>query len=147
MVTFDELVRSNLEMLSEQEAMVLKSLDFIRRAKEIFATNGSEATEPKTRKRRRRRSARRNKSIPASVVVKEQRLQSEPRKETHMDRILSVLQSAKGPVSSGELIDNLFKGQSATKDIAKFRQLIYPVLTGAYKKGILKNKKRKIYIG
>jgi len=142
MITLDQIIGSNLEMLKAQEASLKQSLDFVQKAIQLFESkNGSS----KIRKRRGRKRA----SKPASVVAKATKVKAKTRTREggkHIDRILAVLKEKKTPISSGELIDTLFKKQSVDKDRSHFARLIYPTLTNAYKSKILKLKNRKIHI-
>jgi len=63
----------------------------------------------------------------------------------HIDRILALLKE-KGPASSGELIEALFKQQTKDKNKQHFGTLIYPVLTKAYKSKLLRQKDGKIHL-
>jgi hypothetical protein len=68
------------------------------------------------------------------------------RKESHLTRITAVLSENKEPMASGDLIKKLFSKQSKVKDIVKFRSLIYPALTIAYKQKSLKLANGKIHL-
>ena len=141
MITLNEIVSSNLKMLEEQEASLLQSLNLIREAKALFESqNGFSIPNTKQRGRRRKR-----KSLgPRSTNPKS------PRRKrtggTHMERISAVLKEKKAPISSGELLEELFNRQKVDKDKKHFGTLIYPVLTKAYRSGELKLKKGKIHL-
>lgn len=142
MLTLSEIVNSNLQMLKEQEASLEQSLAFIRKAISLFS-----AQEKPSAKAGRKRGRK-----PGTKVVKAVRKAGKkPRTRNrkggkHIDRIVAVLQSNKGPMSSSELIDTMFKQQSKDKNLKHFGTLIYPVLTKAYKSKTLKLKNGKIYL-
>jgi hypothetical protein len=144
MITLDQIISSNLDMLKEQAASLEKSLDFVRKAIELFESqNGSQVTAGKSGKKRGRK--------PGSVVTKAAKTvktapQTRKRKGgKHIDRILTLLKG-KGPQSSGELIEALFKEQTKDKNKQHFGTLIYPVLTKAYKSRTLRLKDGKIHL-
>jgi hypothetical protein len=59
---------------------------------------------------------------------------------------MEVLKQKGKPVPSGEIINTLFKQQRKDKNIAHYRQLIYPTLTQAYRRGMLKLKDGKVHL-
>ena len=147
MITLEQIVTSNLEMLKEQEASLLNSLEFIRKAKQLFESQGSTSTRGGTRQKRRGRKKR---IVAAKAVRKAKTATRAGRKRSggsHLDRIMGILKETSKPISSGELLDTLYSRQSADKDRKHFGTLIYPVLTKAYKSGVLVSKKGKIHLG
>ena len=141
MITLNEIVSSNLNLLKEQEDSLLQSLNLIRQARELFESQDGFSV-PGVKKR-----GRRSKRI--SSITRPRKLKRTSRKRTggtHMERIKAVLQEKKAPISSGELLEELFKKQKANKDKKHFGTLIYPVLTKAYRSGELKLKKGKIHV-
>jgi hypothetical protein len=142
MLTLKEIVNSNLQMLKEQEASLEQSLAFIRKAISLFS-----AQEKPSAKAGRKRG-RKPKAKAAGAIRKAGKKPGTRKRKggKHIDRIVAVLQSNKGPMSSSEVIDALFKQQSKDKDLKHFSTLIYPVLTKAYKSNTLKLKNGKIYL-
>ena len=115
---------------------MLKTLTLVQRAKSLFETqNGSET--PK-----KRRDFRVANTLPKPVGKRGKGA----KQETHASRIIEVLKQNKGAMPSGEIIDALLKKQNKVKDIKRFRTLIYPTLTQAYKKKVLKLKDGKVYL-
>jgi hypothetical protein len=149
MITLDQIITSNLEMLSSQEAELMKSLSFVQKAIQLFKSQGGSSAQTKktigrpkgapkaTRRRRRTRKAKAVKPQSGTNAVKPQ---TGKNKETHLSKIMTILQQKNGKATSAEVIESLFKQQSNSKDIKNFRLLIYPVLTKAYRKGVLKLK-------
>jgi len=150
MITLKEIVSSNIGMLKEQEASLENSLSFVRRAIELFQSQGGSAksiVRRRGRKRGQKPGANIVKVAKAAVVVKAVKAAKKGRKRKggkHIDRIIAMLKERKSPVTSSELIELLFKSQTKDKDIKHFSTLIYPVLTKAYKSKTLKNKGGKI---
>ena len=147
MITLKEIVSSNLEMLKEQEASLLKSLEFIQKAQQLFESQSDGARKNREVKRRVR-----SRNKPSSVKVRK----SKPKKTavrrnaggtSRLTQIMEVLQAKKGPISSGDLLNELFGKQTSDKDKKHFRTLFYPVLTRAYKTGALKLRNNKIHFG
>ena len=134
MITLEKIIASNLEMLKSQEAELMKSLDFVQKAKRLFESQNG--TPVRRRKRRLKAKATPVKSKPRQSV----------RKGTHLSNIMNALKQKGAPISSAELIDTLFKQQKKDKNIKHYRQLIYPTLTQAYKKGVLKLKEGKVHL-
>lgn len=145
MITLDQIVSSNIEMLNEQEASLMKSLEFVRKAKELFESQSATGKQPAKRGRstgRRKGSAAVKKSLPKKAgPVRRNR-----KGGSHLDRIIAVLKENKKPISSGELLQHLFSRQTADKDKKHFGTLIYPVLTKAYQSGALKSRGGKIHL-
>jgi len=144
MITLDQIVSSNLEMLKQQETSLQQSLNFVQKAIQLFESqNGSQVTAGKRGRKRGRK--------PGSIVTKATTsvkvgLKTRTRKGgKHIDRILALLKE-KGPASSGELIEALFKQQTKDKNKQHFGTLIYPVLTKAYKSKLLRQKDGKIHL-
>lgn len=136
MITLEKIVSSNLEILKSQEAELLKSLSFVQRAKKLFEEqNGS---GPGSGRRGRPRIAR-------VTVVKTGKGRA-VRKGSHLSNIMEVIRQKGRPLPSGELISALFKQQKKDKNLTHYRQLIYPTLTQAYKRGVLKLKDGKIHL-
>ena len=134
MITLEKIISSNLEMLKSQEAELLKSLDFVQKAKRLFESQNG--TPARRRKRRVKDKSAPVKSKPALGA----------KKGSHLSNIINVLKQKSTPLSSAEIIDTLFKQQKKDKDIKHYRQLIYPTLTQAYKKDVLKLKEGKVHL-
>ena len=157
MITLDKIVDSNLTMLREQEAELQKTLRFIQEAIDLFEQQSGEKKpsgkrgrprkirqSTNTNRRGRKRGGKPNTSLKkAASQVKRSKA---PREGSRMGNILAFLKSQSKPVKSGELISEMFKQQSKEKDMDRFRKLIYPTLTIAYKKGTLKRKKGMIHL-
>src|SRR5260221_9238141 len=121
MITLEKIISSNIEMLTSQEAELLKALGFVQKAKQLFESqNGTPA-----RKRRRRSKAK--------ATPKKSKPGQGARKGTHLANILGVLRQKGTPLSSSEIIDTLFNQQKKDKNIKHFRTLLYPTLTTAYR--------------
>lgn len=136
MITLEKIVSSNLEMLRSQEAELLKSLSFVQKAKKLF--EGQNGTSRRGRK-------------PGSTFGIKVKTAKTPtgrsiRKGSHLSNIMDVLRQKGKPLPSGELIDTLFKQQKKDKNLTHYRQLIYPTLTQAYRRGVLKLKDGKIHL-
>lgn len=167
MITLDQIVSSNLEMLKSQEAELLKALGFVQKAKQLFSSrdgSGSTAAAPVVRKRSRKKASKKvvssapkaAKSVVASkpVVaakpakaakpVKTSKSSAGTGKETRLSKILAAMKQKGAPLTSGELIQTLFKQQKEDKNFPHFRQLVYTTLTQAFKRGIIKRKGEKI---
>ena len=144
MISLDQIVSSNLEMLKEQEASLQQSLDFVQRAIQLFESEKGTSTHGRSGKKRGRKPG--SVSVKASKVAKGAPKLRNRKGGKHIDRILALLREKKGPMSSGELIDTLFKGQSKDKNKKHFGTLIYPVLTKAYKSKTLRLKDGKIHL-
>ena len=137
MITLEKIVSSNLEMLRNQEAELLKSLSFVQKAKKLFEGQNNGTS------RRGRKPGSRNNATPSSFKPKKGRA---IRKGSHLSNIMELLKQKGKPLPSGELIDTLFKKQKKDKNLTHYRQLIYPTLTQAYKRGVLKLKDGKIHV-
>jgi hypothetical protein len=135
MITLDKIVSSSLELLKDQEAKLQKSLIFVQKAKKLFETQNGQPRRGRKPSERGVRATR-AKSIRGVTV----------RKGSHLANIVNVLKQKGTPVKSGELIDTLFKQQKKDQSIKHYRLLIYPTLTNAYKKGILKLKYGKVHL-
>ena len=136
MITLEKIVSSNLEMLRSQEAELLKSLSFVQKAKRLFEEQNNGATSRGRRGRPRLTQA-------GNVKPKQGRA---VRKGSHLSNIMEVIKQKGRPLPSGEVINTLFKQQKKDKNLTHYRQLIYPTLTQAYKRGVLKLKDGKIHI-
>jgi len=151
MISLNEIVSSNIEMLKEQEASLARSLDFVRKAIQLFESQGGSASPASSGKRGRPRVSKPiATAVKAAAIVKAVKGAPKPRRRKggkHIDRIIGVLKERKGAISSGELINMLYKAQTKDKDIKHFSTLIYPVLTKAYKSKTLKLKDGKIHLG
>jgi hypothetical protein len=140
-------------MLKEQEAALSKSLDFVRKAIQLFESQGTGGITASIRRRRGRPRGRKAKLALVAAVASAPKaakgaVKTRNRKGgKHIDRILSVLKEKKGPLSSADLITNLYKAQTKDKDIKHFSTLIYPVLTKAYKSKVLRLKGGKVHLG
>jgi hypothetical protein len=136
MITLDKIVSSNLEMLRSQEAELLQSLSFIQKARKLFEGQNSAPRRGRKPKARTTTPAASSKPGQGRGV----------RKGSHLSNIMEVLKEKGKPLPSGELISTLFKQQRKDKNITHYRQLIYPTLTQAYKKGVLKLKDGKVHL-
>ncbi len=175
MISLDKIVSSNLEMLKSQEADLLKSLSFVQKAKQLFQSHwGPTPAAPAKKssgKKRGRPAKSKNKpkvtvaaptvaapkaaavtklAAPKAKKAAAKKAKAAPaktgeKKSSHISNIMTILNSGDG-IGSGQLIDTLFKQQSADKDIKHFRLLIYPVLTKAYASKTLLLKDGKIYL-
>jgi DNA replication initiation complex subunit (GINS family) len=141
MITLEQIVSSNLQMLKEQEESLLKSLEFVRKARQLFKSKGSAKSGPKKARKTKAAAA---KPRPAKAAGKKKTRNRKGGK--HIDRIIEVLKAQKGPMPSADLISTLFKQQTADKDMKHFSTLIYPVLTKAYKAKTLALKSGKIHL-
>jgi len=141
MITLEQIISSNLEMLKSQEAELQKSLNFVQKARTLFEEQNGVPKQNGAPKRGRRTRTRSVSTTPqttkAAVTVK---------KGTHLSNIMNVLKQKGKPMPSGEVITTLFKQQKKDKNLAHYRQLIYPTLTQAYKRGTLKLKEGKIHL-
>ena len=136
MITLEKIVSSNLEMLRSQEAELLKSLSFVQKAKKLFEgqNNGTSG------------GGRRGRPRAAQATAVKPRQRRGVRKGSHLSNIMEVIKQKGRPLPSGEIISTLFKQQKKDKNLTHYRQLIYPTLTQAYKRGVLKLKDGKIHI-
>ena len=161
MTTLSKIISSNLEMLSIQETELVKSLDFVRKAKELFQSQyassgtkkrGRPAKEsavpslrptvlsrgsigPKVSPKNKPSGIRRKETIkgtakPAAPKGGENRV-------THLSKVVTFLKQNTSPVNSREIINALFEQQKENTDIKRYGKLIYPILTKAYKSGVL----------
>lgn len=161
MITLDQIVNSNLDMLKSQEAELLKSLSFVQKARQLFESqNGSGSPAKRTRSRGRKASAKPAVKKPASVsakpaaskpaakpaAAKKGKLAAGAGKETRLSKILAAMKQKNAPISSGDLIQTLFKAQKEDRNFPHFRQLVYTTLTQAFKRGIIKRKGEKLQL-
>jgi hypothetical protein len=146
MISLNQIVSNNLEMLKSQEAELLKSLRFVQKAKELFESQWGTDSAPAKRKGRPSGSKNTPKvsAAPKSKIRKGDKQGS--KRISHLTNIMEILKQNGKPMSSAELISALFKKQNTDKDINHFRLLIYPVLTKAYVSKTLKRKDGKIYL-
>ena len=156
MITLDQIVNSNLEMLKSQEAELLRSLSFVQKAKQLFeGRNGTGSPSPAGKRLGRKPSAAKkptvasakpagSKSVSAKPAKKAAKSSAGTGKVTRLDKILAAMKQKNAPIASGELIQTLFKQQKEDKNFGHFRQLVYTTLTQAFKKGVLKRKGDKI---
>lgn len=159
MITLDNILSKNLEMLKSQESELLKSLSFVQKAKQLFEAQwGSTGKSSPTAKKRGRPSGSNRKkttvkpnvsAAPKKRTPKNKVRSSKPavKRVSHLTNIMAILKERNKPMGSGELIQTLFKKQSADKNLKHFRLLIYPVLTKAYKSKTLKLKDGMISVG
>src|SRR5690349_10924650 len=125
MISLNTIVSNNLQMLKEQESELLKSLDFIQKAKRLFESEEMGSSGGKRRGRRPKSTSRTKKK---NKLVKEVRTKEKKsarkkvrgRRPGYMNTIISILKEKKQPISSGELIETMFKGQSKDKDKTHF---------------------------
>jgi hypothetical protein len=148
MITLDKIVNSNLEMLKSQEAELLKSLSFVQKAKQLFEAHWGENGITRGRKPGRPAGKKATPKVGRASGRKTRKAYSKVRgkRVSHLTNIIDTLKNHKNPMSSGELIESLFKKQKANKDIKRFRLLIYPVLTKAYATKALQRKNGKIHL-
>jgi len=146
MISLNQIVSNNLEMLKSQEAELLKSLRFVQKAKELFQAHwGTESTSPK--RKGRPAGTRNTPKVAAAPKSKTRgRGKSSLKRVSHLTNILEILKQNGKPMTSNEVIGTLFKKQSADKNLNHFRLLIYPVLTKAYRSKTLVRKDGKIYL-
>ena len=146
MISLNQIVSNNLEMLKSQEAELLKSLSFVQKAKQLFQAHwGTEGTRLKKRGRPSRSG---NTPKVAAAPNSKTRKSTKPaaKRVSHLTHIIEILKQNRKPMSSGELIATLFKRHSEDKDLSHFRLLIYPVLTKAYRSKVLVRKGGKISV-
>jgi hypothetical protein len=156
MISLDKIVTSNLEMLKSQEAELLKSLNFVQKAKQLFQAHwGTETGTTEGKKRGRPAGKNAKPKVAAAPASKTRRRvgKAKPgakkggaKRISHLTNIMEILKKNGKPMGSGDLISALFKKQSADKDIKHFRLLIYPVLTKAYASKALTLKDGKIHL-
>ena len=143
MITLNEIISSNLQMLDEQENEILKALDFVRRAKSLFQGQGSNPVAVKqTGKRRGRKPSAKNAVSQKSASSAGSRA---PRKNTYISQVLDLLKSKNGQ-STGDLAQKIFDSQKEKKDFPAFRQNIYNIISQSKKKKMLKSKDGKIFL-
>jgi len=153
MISLDSILNSNLELLKEQETQLLKSLDFLQRAKQLFESQ----TEGTYRGNRRGGKPKVSNLVNLKIgkkVRKARTTNTNPgikgkrsARPGYLNTITNILKEKNKPIGSGELIDAMFKSQSKNKNIKHFRTLVYPTLTKAYKSKVLQLKKGLIHLG
>jgi hypothetical protein len=138
MITLEKIISSNLEMLENQAKELLKSLDFVQKAKKLFQTQNGNVATKKTRRRR---------SVAKAVSRKPKAIQTNEvkGKDTHISRVKAVLQQKNGQ-TSGNIIQTLFDQQQKNKNKQHFAQTIYNAINQAKKKNLLNSKDGKIYL-
>ena len=146
MISLNQIVSNNLEMLKSQEAELLKSLRFVQRAKELFEAQWDTGRTQPGRKGRPSKAKTFPKVAAAPVSKTRKGAKAGAKRVSHLTNIMDILKQNGKPMSSNELIAKLFKKQTADKDINHFRLLIYPVLTKAYIAKTLSRKDGKISI-
>jgi hypothetical protein len=162
MITLDQIVNSNLEMLKSQEAELLKSLSLVQKAKQLFKSeNGSstgggkktgrpatKSAAPAKKAAAPKKAASKKAAAPAKKASsKASKSAGGSGKETRLSKIIAVMKQKGGPIGSGDLIQTLFKSQKEDKNFPHFRQLVYTTLTQAFKRGIIKRKGDKLQLG
>ena len=174
MVTLEKIISSNLEMLKSQETELLKSLNFVQKAKKLFQSqNGKPKGKPKGRPKGsvnlKKKSAVRVKATsvksakglppkdglgkagihplgePKAVSQKPKSVRA-LKPGSHLANIVSVLKEKNTPLKPHELIETLFNQQTKDKNIEHYRSLISPTLSNAYKRGILLRKDGKVLL-
>jgi len=167
MITLEKIIASNLEMLKSQESELLKSLNFVQKAKKLFQSqNGKPKGRPKGKRMGRpkgsknvatsdktasvKRKARTVKPKTASLKPKAASVKTKSvrvlKPGSHLANIVSVLKQKNAPLTSRELIDTLFSQQTKDKDSKHYRGLISPALSDASKRGIVIRKDGKILL-
>ena len=152
MISLEKIVSSNLEMLKSQEEELLKSLNFVQQAKQLFQKHWGITTDTTVKRRGRPSGKKLTPNVAAAPGTRKRRktvksktpVSGKTKRVSHLTNIISTLKQSSKPMGSGDLIAALFKKQSAVKDIKRFRLLIYPVLTKAYKTKTLILKDKKI---
>jgi hypothetical protein len=150
MISLDNILSSNLQMLKDQEEQLLNSLSIVQQAKRLFEAQAVQSSRSKSfgvrlgknivsskPERKIQNSRKRKKRLTGKNTSK---------RPSYMNSIVSILKEKNKPLSSGDLIQNLFERQTQDKDIKHFRTLIYPTLTNAYKAKKLKLKKGLIHL-
>jgi len=145
MITIDQIISSNLEMLKEQEVSLQKSLDFVQKAIELFESQSNSSDEEKQGIKRGPKPKSSNRGTRKGRASNSNSTPSN-RQGTHLDRVINLIKEKDAPMSSGELIDALFGQQTGYADRKQFSKIIYPTLTKAYRSRLLKLKKGKIYL-
>jgi hypothetical protein len=144
MITLKKVLSSNLSTLESQEAELEKTLQLVRKAKKVFKSRAARASGPARKTRGRGRPAKATRQGRNSRAVTRRKRKIQP--GSHLASIIGILKSNKGTATSGQVIQTMFKKQRKDKDFKHYRQLIYPVLTRAYKSGTLVLKNGKIRI-
>lgn len=140
MITLEEIISSNLQMLNEQEKEILKALEFVRKAKSLF--QGQNPSAPRNRIRALRKTVGSKTSAQKTIPPAGTKAL---RKDTHIARIMEILNSKNGQ-STGDIAQKLFSKQNKEKDFPTFRQNIYNVISQSKKRKLLKSKDNKIYL-
>src|SRR5689334_32503 len=95
MISLNEIVSSNIEMLKQQEASLARSLDFVRKAIQLFESQGGATSSPIGGKRGRPRGRKAAAvALKISAPVKAAKGTPRPRRRKggkHIDRIIAVL--------------------------------------------------------
>lgn len=154
MISLNQILSSNLDMLKSQEEELLNSLKFVQKAKQLFQSHWGSLPAEKINTVRRKKARKGVKPNANAVPVRRRRKTKTGKSTTvksekrigHLNNILDVLKKNRKPMTSGDLIATLFKKQSADKDIKHYRLLIYPVLTKAYANKTLVLKDGKIHL-
>ncbi len=154
MISLEKIVSSNLEMLKSQEEELLKSLHFVQQAKQLFQKHWGITSESPAKRRGRPSGKTVTPNVAAAPRTRKKRkaikskttTTGKTKRVSHLSNIISTLKQNGKPMGSGDVISALFKKQSAVKDIKRFRLLIYPVLTKAYKTKTLTLKDKKIHL-
>ena len=138
MITLEKIISSNLDMLENQAKELLKSLDFVQKAKKLFQSqNGNAATiKPKGKRRVTKAVSKKPKTIQTN---------NGKGKDTHISRVKAVLQQKNGQTSR-DIIQILFDQQKKDKNKQHFAQNIYNAINQAKKKNLLNSKDGKIYL-
>jgi len=145
LITVDRIVNKNLELLDSQEAQLRKTLMVIEKARAMFKTHVSEPNGLK-RKTRKKVGRPRGKSTTKTKKVALPKHRTKGRAGTHLNNIVSILKKQSSPIATGEVIKTMFESQKKVKDLKLFRQRIYPVLSKAYKSGVVKKKGGKVQL-
>lgn len=163
MITLDQIISGNLEMIKSQEAELLKSLSFVQKLKKLFQSqSGEHRGRPKgSTNVRKKRAARVKKATvkekaaslkPKAASVKTKPVSLKPKAVrvlkpgSHLANIVSALKEKNVPLTSRELIDTLFSQQTKDTDFKHYRSLISPALSDASKRGIVIRKEGKILL-
>ncbi len=144
MITLEKIINSNLEMLKGQESELLKSLEFVRKARQLFESGNGRTVRAGRGRSRVLRAGSVSKG--SSKATRKSRKRSKVQSGTHLAEIVSILKQHNGKATSGDVIKTMFKKQKKNKDFKHYRQLIYPVLTRAYKSGALALKDGVIHL-
>ena len=146
MITLEKIISSNLEMLDEQEKEILKALEFVRKAKNLFQGHGSSPAKKRGRKPKAKGKVAKT-AAPKTVASKAPvaAANKKVRKDTNLSRIMDLLEQKNGQ-KTGDIAQKMFNKQSEVKDFPAYRQNIYNVISQSKKRKILKAKDGKIYL-